>query len=50
MVNAKLSLSFPKWEKEAQTRYFPYINRLVKFPHYPIWGYIMFLVDPHWHS
>ena len=32
MVNAKLSLSFPKWENESRTRYFPYINRLVKCP------------------
>ena len=32
MVNAKLSLSFPKLENESRTRYFPYINRLVKCP------------------
>ena len=32
MVNAKLSLSFPKRENESRTRYFPYINRLVKCP------------------
>ena len=32
LVNAKLSLSFPKRENESRMRYFPYINRLVKSP------------------
>ena len=31
-MNAKLSLSFPKLENESRTRYFPYINCLVKCP------------------